>query len=126
MSKILLVDDHADIRRLMRVTLGKTFDILEAEDGASALQLARDERPDLIVLDVMMPGELDGLDVLDAVRADPQLNAVRIIMVTARGQVRDTEVGMQRGADAYFVKPFSPLQLTSCIQETLAKAILRG
>ncbi|MCX7239280.1 MAG: response regulator [Burkholderiales bacterium] len=126
MSKILLVDDHADIRRLMRVTLGKTFDILEAEDGASALQLARDERPDLIVLDVMMPGELDGLDVLDAVRADPQLNAVRIIMVTARGQVRDTEVGMQRGADAYFVKPFSPLQLTSCIQETLAKDILRG
>ena len=126
MSKILLVDDHADIRRLMRVTLGKTFDILEAEDGASALQLARDERPDLIVLDVMMPGELDGLDVLDAVRADPQLNAVRIIMVTARGQVRDTEVGMQRGADAYFVQPFSPLQLTSCIQETLAKAILRG
>ncbi len=121
MSKILLVDDHADIRRLMRVTLGKTFDICEAEDGVTALQLAREERPDLIVLDVMMPGELDGLQVLDAIRADPQLQRTRVIMVTARGQVRDTEVGMQRGADAYFVKPFSPLQLTACIQETLAK-----
>jgi DNA-binding response OmpR family regulator len=120
MSKILLVDDHADIRRLMRVTLGKTFEITEAEDGASALAMARAERPDLIVLDVMMPGELDGLQVLDAVRADPDLKATRVIMVTARGQVRDTEIGMDRGADSYFVKPFSPLQLTACIQETLA------
>lgn len=121
MSKILLVDDHADIRRLMRITLGKTFEIFEAEDGVGALQVARAERPDLIVLDVMMPGELDGLQVLDAIRADAQLRKTRVIMVTARGQVRDTEIGMARGADAYFVKPFSPLQLNACIQETLAK-----
>ena len=121
MSKILLVDDHADIRRLMRVTLGKTFQIIEAEDGVSAFKLAKQEQPDLIVLDVMMPGEMDGLQVLDAVRADPDLRKTRVIMVTARGQVRDTEVGMRRGADAYFVKPFSPLQLTACIQETLSK-----
>jgi DNA-binding response OmpR family regulator len=121
MSKLLLVDDHADIRRLMRVTLGKTFEIVEAEDGVSGLQKARDERPDLIVLDVMMPGELDGLQVLDRIRADPQLKKTRVIMVTARGQVRDTEIGMLRGADAYFVKPFSPLQLIACVQETLAK-----
>jgi DNA-binding response OmpR family regulator len=121
MSKILLVDDHEDIRRLMRITLGKTFEIHQAENGVTALQLAREERPDLIVLDVMMPGELDGLQVLDAIRADPQLKHVRVIMVTARGKVQDTEIGMQRGADAYFVKPFSPLQLIAFIQETLAK-----
>ena len=121
MNKILLVDDQADIRRLMRVTLGKTFEILEAEDGDSALRLVRSELPALVILDVMMPGVLDGLQVLDAIRHDPCLEDTLVIMVTARASAKDVEAGMLRGADAYFTKPFSPLRLIACVQETLSK-----
>ena len=121
MHKILLVDDHSDIRRLVRITLGKSFEVMEADDGTTALEIVRRHKPNLIVLDVMMPGELDGLQVLDAIKADPQLAHIHVIMVTARGQSRDYDDGMQRGADAYFIKPFSPLQLVAAIKETLAK-----
>jgi DNA-binding response OmpR family regulator len=121
MKKVLLVDDHSDIRRLVRITLGKQFDVLEAEDGKTAFAIVKSQLPDLVVLDVMMPGEMDGLQVLDAIKADPLLAATRVIMVTARGQARDYEDGMHRGADAYFIKPFSPLQLVAAIKEALAK-----
>ena len=121
MRKIVLVDDHADIRRLIRITLGKTFTVFEAEDGASGLDLVRQHRPDLVVLDIMMPGELDGLKVLDAIKADPELVHTRVIMVTARGQQQDYELGMSLGADAYFIKPFSPLELLTRIRELLAE-----
>lgn len=120
MSKILLVDDHSDIRRLVRITLGKAYEVLEAEEGVTALEIARRQKPDLVVLDVMMPGEMDGLQVLDAIKADPNLIMTRVIMVTARGQVQDHENGIKRGADAYFIKPFSPLQLVAAIKEILA------
>ena len=124
MKKILIVDDNADVRRLIRVALGKTFTLYEAEDGVSGLQKARDLHPDLMVLDIMMPGSLDGLQVLDAIRADPVLKALRVVLVTAKGQTGDVEAGMQRGAEAYFVKPFSPLLLTAFIQETVDKGVL--
>ncbi len=120
MKKVLLVDDHSDIRRLVRITLGKDFEVLEASDGATALEIVRRQRPALVVLDVMMPGELDGLQVLDLIKSDPQLIQTRVIMVTARGQARDYDDGMQRGADAYFIKPFSPLQLVDSIKSLLA------
>ena len=121
MKKILLVDDHADIRRLMRITLGQAYDIFEAEDGVRGLALVHGERPDLVLLDIMMPGDLDGLQVLDEIRADPGFNAMKVIMVSAKGQALDREAGMRRGADAYFVKPFSPLELKALIAELLAK-----
>jgi CheY-like chemotaxis protein len=121
MTKILLVDDHSDIRRLIRITLGKAFEVLEAEDGSTALEILRRQKPELVVLDVMMPGGMDGLQVLDVIKGDPALAAIRVIMVTARGQASDYEDGMRRGADAYFIKPFSPLQLVAAIKEILAK-----
>jgi DNA-binding response OmpR family regulator len=121
MTKVLLVDDHPDIRRLVRITLGKSFEVLEAEDGTTALEIVRRQKPDLVVLDVMMPGEMDGLQVLDAIKADAGLANIRVIMVTARGQAQDYVYGMQRGADAYFIKPFSPLQLVASIKEILAR-----
>lgn len=121
MKKILIVDDNADVRRLIRIALGKTFVIFDAEDGASGLQAARDLAPDLIVLDLMMPGRFDGLQVLDSIRADPGLKNTKVILVTAKGQLGDVEAGMQHGADAYFVKPFSPLKLTAFIQQTVEK-----
>lgn len=121
MPKILLVDDHADIRRLLRITLGKNYEVQEADNGEAGLALARGLRPDVVVLDVMMPGVLNGLQVLDAIKEDPNLIHARVIIVTARGQVQDYEDGMARGADAYFIKPFSPLQVVACIKDLLKK-----
>jgi CheY-like chemotaxis protein len=123
MKKILIVDDNVDVRRLIRIALGQTFNIFEAEDGPSGLQKVRDLHPDLVVLDIMMPGKMDGLQVLDIIRADPDLQSIRVVLVTAKGQVSDAEVGIQRGADAYFVKPFSPLQLTAFIRESVEKGV---
>lgn len=120
MARILLVDDQPDIRRLIRITIGDAFEVFEAEDGASALGLLRSRDIDLVVLDVMMPGVLDGMQVLDAIRADPTISRVKVIMVTARGQARDYDLCMRRGADAYFVKPFSPRRLVDGIKEILA------
>jgi DNA-binding response OmpR family regulator len=119
MKKVLIVDDHSDIRKLIRITLGNNFTVLEAEDGEGSLGIIRREKPDLVVLDVMMPGELDGLQVLDIIKADPELKHIHVLMVTARGQVSDYEDGIRRGAQEYFIKPFSPLQLVATIKETL-------
>ena len=109
---VLIVDDHADIRRLIRMTLEfEDFDILEAADGAAALRMTETIWPDVVLLDVMMPGEIDGLEVCRRMKANPALAGVKMIMLSARGQARDREAGLQAGADAYMVKPFSPLQL---------------
>jgi len=120
MRKVLIVDDQADIRRMMMIALSGDFDLLEAEDGVTALAMIKQHRPDVVLLDVMMPGEMDGLQVLAAVRNDDQLKHTRVIMVSAKGQVSDYELGMQTGANAYFVKPFSPLQLLEAIDEQIA------
>jgi len=121
MNKILLIDDHSDIRRLIRITLGKSFEVFEAENGDIGLEMIRQIKPDLVVLDVMMPGNLDGLQVLAAMKVDPQLKHIKVFMVTARGQAHDYDDGLSRGADAYFIKPFSPLQLVAAIKASLAK-----
>ncbi len=119
MSTILIVDDHSDIRRLLSITLGKQFQIIEAEDGVSALEAVRRHHPQLVLLDVMMPGEMDGLQVLDAIKADPQTHSTLVAMITARGQIADHDDGRARGADAYFIKPFSPLQVVSWVRSKL-------
>jgi CheY-like chemotaxis protein len=115
MPTILIVDDHSDIRRLLSITLGKEFSILEAEDGASALQTVRQHQPQAVLLDVMMPGELNGLQVLDAIKGDPATRDILVAMVTARGQVADGDDARKRGADAYF----SPLQVAAWMRSRL-------
>jgi len=124
MKTILIVDDHADIRRLIRLTLEfEDYDIREASDGETALTIAEEFRPDLVMLDVMMPGQLNGLDVCRRLRAGvPPGQAPRVIMLSARGQASDREAGLQAGADVYLVKPFSPLQLIDCISGLWATA----
>jgi CheY-like chemotaxis protein len=114
--KVLVVDDHPLFRRLLSITLGKEYEILEAEDGASALALIRSQRPEIVLLDVMMPGELDGLQVLDAIKLDPNIKDTLVAMVTGRGQVADGEEARKRGADAYFIKPFSPFQVIEWVR----------
>lgn len=119
-KRILIVDDNMEIRTLLRLVLGPHFDVFEAEEGIHALELARELKPDAVLLDVMMPGELDGLSVLGQIKKDPQLSHAFVVMVTARGQATDQEAAERLGADAYFVKPFSPLDLANRIRQRLA------
>jgi CheY-like chemotaxis protein len=119
MHTILIVDDHSDIRRLLSITLGRDFKILEAQDGAGALDAVRHHHPDAVLLDVMMPGDMDGLQVLDAIKADPATRGMLVAMITARGQSADHDEARQRGADAYFIKPFSPLQVVAWVRSHL-------
>ena len=119
MKKILIVDDHPDIRRLLSITLGGDYKIIEANNGASAIEAVRSQRPAAVLLDIMMPGEIDGLQVLDAIKSDPELKGTLVGMVTARGQSADYQTGLDRGADAYFIKPFSPLQVINWLRENL-------
>ena len=117
MRTILLADDEATMRTLLRATLeGPDYRILEVDDGEAALALARRERPDLIVLDWMMPG-MPGVSVLKALRADPTTERIPVIMLTARGQQADRAQALGLGAAAYLTKPFSPLELLAKVEE---------
>lgn len=120
MHTVLIVDDQADIRRMMNFTLRDEFTLFEAADGATALNLIRQHKPDVVLLDIMMPGGMDGLQVLELIKSDPALEGIRVIMISARGQVHDCELGLKSGANAYFVKPFSPTQLLAAIHEQIA------
>ena len=119
MTHILIVDDHSDIRRLLTITFGMEYDILEAEDGVRAMELIRRHHPKVVLLDVMMPGEMDGLQVLDAIKGHPLTCDILVGMVTARRQSADSDEASRRGADAYFVKPFSPLQVEAWVRSKL-------
>ncbi len=119
MKTILVADDEASIRILIRTTLeSPECRLLEAATGAAALSMAGRLHPDLIILDWMMPG-ISGLDVLRALRADPRTAAIPVIMVTAMGQEQHRAAGLALGAQAYLVKPFSPLELLQLTQQVL-------
>ncbi len=123
MKRVLIVEDQADIRKLIRMTLEfEEYEIHEASDGALGLSLARDVSPDLVLLDVMMPGEMDGLQVCKAIKNTPGLAGVKVVLLTARGQARDREAGKMAGADEYLIKPFSPLQLIDTIERLMSAA----
>ncbi|MBL8346973.1 MAG: response regulator [Rubrivivax sp.] len=123
MKRVLIVEDQSDIRKLIRMTLEfEAYEIHEASDGASGLRMARAVMPSIVLLDVMMPGEMDGLQVCQAIKADPKLRGVTVVLLTARGQARDQEAGRAAGADEYLVKPFSPLQLIDTIERLMAAA----
>lgn len=119
MTDVLIVDDQSNIRRLLNVTLGREFDVVEAESGLAALDMIRRYKPKVVLLDVMMPGQIDGLQVLDAIKIDPVTASVAVAMLSARGQQSDIETARRRGADAYFVKPFSPMQIVNWVREHL-------
>ncbi len=118
-KKVLVVEDEVKIARLVRDYLHQAgFDVLEANDGPGALHLARAERPDMIVLDLGLPG-MDGYDVTRELRAK---SSVPIIMLTARSEESDRIVGLELGADDYVVKPFSPKELVARIRAVLRRA----
>ena len=120
MKRVLIVEDQADIRKLIRMTLEfENYEIHEASDGSFGLRMAQAIRPDVMLLDVMMPGELDGLQVCQRIKSDPTMGGVKVVLLTARGQQKDRESGEQAGADEYLVKPFSPLQLIETLEQLL-------
>jgi two-component system phosphate regulon response regulator PhoB len=121
MKKILIVDDEEKVRKLVEVTLSVgDVEIFHAATGEEALNRVQEVRPDVILLDVMMPGPLDGYDVCRLIKQDPATKGIYIIMLTARGQQADKERGLALGADDYFVKPFSPMELMDRIDHILA------
>ena len=116
---ILIADDEANLRKLVHTTLEDPgCRILEAADGNAALDLAKREKPDLVLVDWMMPG-LTGIEVMKALRADPATATVPIIMLTAKGQEKDREQAVKAGTDFYLIKPFSPLELLKKVREVL-------
>jgi len=120
MKKILIVDDQLDIRELVELTLkAEDCEILQAQSGEEAVEVARAEKPDLIIMDIMMPGGVDGLEATSILKKDPKTRDCPIIMLTSQGQEEDVERGYEAGADGYFIKPFSPLELLNKIEEVL-------
>jgi DNA-binding response OmpR family regulator len=120
MSDVVLVaDDDDDILLLVTTRLRRDgFEIIEARTGNEALVLAQTRRPDIAVLDVGMPG-LDGLEVLERIRADDVLSGMRVLLLTAKAQESDVRRGYDAGADAYVRKPFSPAELSARVRELL-------
>lgn len=117
-KRILIVEDHADIRTLIHMTLEfENYDIQEAPNADQGLEMVRQWRPDVLLLDVMMPGKLDGLDLCRLVKSDPALGHPQVVLLSARGQSQDIEAGMNAVADAYLLKPFSPLKLIETIAQ---------
>ncbi|HEV3407189.1 MAG TPA: response regulator [Gaiellaceae bacterium] len=123
--RVLVVDDEAPIRLLCRVNLeAEGMNVLEAPDGPSGLELARSERPDAVLLDVMMPG-LDGWTVAERLLADEETREIPIVFLTARADLRDRARGMDLGGLGYVTKPFNPVELASLVREVVG-AVERG
>jgi two-component system, OmpR family, alkaline phosphatase synthesis response regulator PhoP len=119
MTKVLVIDDEAPIRLLCRVNLeAEGMDVIEAPDGPSGVDKARDERPDVILLDVMMPG-LDGWRVAEQLFEDDRTVSIPIIFLTARAEFRDRARGLDIGGVDYVTKPFNPLELAPLVQSLL-------
>lgn len=122
MPKILVVDDEKNILELVRFNLEREgFQVLIALDGTEGLELARDEKPDLIVLDVMLPG-MNGLEVCQELRREAVTKHIPIIMLSARAEEVDRILGLEMGADDYVTKPFSPRELVARIKASLRRA----
>ena len=119
--RVLVVDDEAPIRLLCRVNLeAEQMDVLEAADGLSGLEAARRERPDVILLDVMMPG-LDGWRVAEELLEDPDTSSIPIVFLTARAELRDQARGLDLGGLGYVTKPFNPVELAETIRDVISR-----
>jgi DNA-binding response OmpR family regulator len=121
MTRVLVIDDEAPIRLLCRVNLeAEEMEVLEAADGPGGLELARTEDPDVVLLDVMMPG-LDGWRVAEQLLVDPATKGIPIIFLTARAEFRDRARGLDIGGVDYVTKPFNPLELAPLVEDVIAR-----
>ncbi|GAA0114593.1 response regulator transcription factor [Clostridium senegalense] len=120
MAKILVVEDEMSIRKFLKISLKReSFNVLEAENGEDGVQKAREENPDIVILDIMLGKGIDGFKVCEILKKDyPEIG---VIMLTARGQDSDKINGLEFGADHYLVKPFNPLELVAIIKSLLRR-----
>lgn len=124
--EILSIEDEPDIRELLKVTLeADGFRVISAATGEQGLQMARTEKPSLILLDLMLP-KVSGLDICREIRADPEIAAIPILMLTAKATETDKVVGLEVGADDYVIKPFSPRELTARVKALLRRSRATG
>ena len=122
MSKVLIVEDEANIRQLVKYNLEKeSFQVIEAEDGLQGLRLAKAEKPDLVLLDLMLP-HMDGLEVCRSLKGNQATAALPIIMLTAKSEEIDKVIGLELGADDYMTKPFSPRELVARVKAVLRRS----
>jgi CheY-like chemotaxis protein len=122
-KSILVVDDNEDIRSLLSLVLLKEgYEVVLASDGAEALEKIKATKPDLILLDVMMPG-LSGLDVLSIIRddKDKKINEIPIMMITAKSTIADIDIAVELGASSYIIKPFRPANLIEKVTAIFAE-----
>jgi CheY-like chemotaxis protein len=117
--RVLVVDDDPQVLRLMRVNLEmEGYDVVSAPDGAEALEAIINERPDVVVCDVMMPG-IDGLTVLRNLRSNPRTSKIPFVVVSAKAQRSDVKAALDMGADRYITKPFDPQELLDAVEHLL-------
>ncbi len=120
-KKVLVVDDEPDIVRLVEISLKLcNYDVFTAGNGKDALRMIKENPPDLVLLDVMMP-EMSGYEVCQAIRSDAATKALPVVMLTAKGQKGDAEKGLEVGADDYIIKPFDPYDLGEQVSRFLQK-----
>lgn len=122
MKKILIVDDHWEVRYLVKVSLrSESYLLSSAVNGLEAWRMINEEHPHLIILDIMMPGIIDGLAVLKRLRSAPEFKNCKVVLLSGKGQQADLASGFSAGADAYVVKPFSPRELVAKVAELLVE-----
>jgi len=117
LATVLICDDEPSLRELIRVSLDGAYSFAEADDGEKSLEIARRLKPDVVILDIMMPRR-NGLEVLSELRRDEGLAATAVIVLTAQPAMRDE--ALRHGADVVMVKPFEPHQITAAVEEVLA------
>jgi two-component system response regulator MtrA len=121
MGRILVADDDVDVRTLVVLKLQSSgHEVTGVENGTQAVAACRELRPDLVVLDLMMPG-MSGLEACAAIREDPTVAETPVILLTARAQATDVDAGLAVGVDEYVTKPFSPRELASRVEALLAR-----
>ncbi len=121
MARIMIAEDDVNIFKLVSFRLGRLgHEVIWAQNGSQALELARAEMPDLLLLDMMMP-VYDGFQVLSLLKADPATQGIPVIMLTARGHAKDVVAGIERGADDYVIKPFSFSELVARVNALLER-----
>ncbi len=120
MQKILIVDDQPEIRELVKITLqNENYAIIEASNGREAVDKIKKEKPNLVLLDIMLPEDIDGFEVCSQIKNDNNLKNIFIVMLSSHGSKEDIKKGKSVGADDYFIKPFSPLQLIEKVEDLL-------
>ena len=118
MKTILIVDDHADMRRLLTISAGNEYHVVEAEDGEGAFESVRRLRPDAVLLDIMMP-RMSGYEVCSQIKSDPAKRGIPVLMVTALNEAGDIEKAVNAGCDDFLTKPVNRLELRTRVRSLL-------